>query len=216
MAYGMSAYFGYTPFQDAYLKVQSAAKRALDLDSLLAEPHVALGLMHWFRYWDLTECSRELECAIALNPNDPVAHWAMAIFQASMLADHQRAATEGELALALDPLSILVRSTLCWLSYWARQFDKAIQQCRVTLELNHNIPQAYYVLGAALRAQGNLDEAIATLEQAAAKFRDPLSLAYLGMAYGIDGRRDKARNVFQRLEESCAPHPVRSIFHAFI
>jgi len=216
ITHALRAYFGYTPYWEAYPKAESAAKRALELNSLLAEPHVALAFMHWFHHWNLAECGRELEYAISLNPNDPVAHWSMAVFQASMQADHQRAAAEGELALALDPLSIFTRSTLCWLPYWIRDFDKTVEQCRVTLELNENAPLAFCALGTALRAKGALDDAITTLEQAAAKFRDPFSLAYLGMTYGLAGKRDQAQNVFRRLEESCTPHRVPSIFRAYV
>jgi TolB-like protein len=216
MGHAMCGFFGYAPYSDVYPKAELAARRVLELDSSLSEAHTALALVHWFHHWNLAACDREYECAIELNPNDPVAHWGMAMLQGSMKQDHQRAAAEAGLALALDPLSILIRSTLCWLPYWARHYDQAIAQARTTLELDENAPQALYVLGAAARAKGAYADAIAALEQAAAKFADPFSLAYLGMAYGLAGKRDQAQNVLRRLEQSCAPRHVPSIFPAFV
>jgi TolB-like protein len=180
MSHALGAYFGYAPYSVAFPRAESAARRALELDASLAEAHSALAIVQWFLYWNLAEGYREIELAVALNPNDPTAHWTMAMFLGSMKEDHQRAAVEASLALALDPLSIAIRSMTCWLPYWARQYDLAIAQARATLELDENAPQAFYVLGTAARAKGAFEEAIAALEQSAAKFADPFSLAYLG------------------------------------
>jgi hypothetical protein len=43
-----------------------------------------------------------------------------------------------------------------------------------------------------------------------------MSLAYLGMTYGLAGERDQARAVLRRLEQCCAPRRVPSIFPAFV
>jgi TolB-like protein len=216
LCYAFSAYFGYAPQAEAYPKAESAARRALELDNSLTDAHNALATVHLFHHWNLAESGRETECAVGLNPNDPAAHLGMAMFLGSMKEDHRGAAIEAGLALSLDPLSILTRSMVCWLPYWARQYDQAIAQARTTLELEENAPQALYVLGAAARAKGAFGEAIAALERSAAKFADPMSLAYLGMAYGLAGQCDRARAVLRRLEESCGPRNVPSIFLAFV
>jgi TolB-like protein len=216
MAHALSAYFGYAPHSEAFPMAESAARRALQLDGTLTEAHSALATVHWFYYWNLAACERELECAVALNPNDPTAHWTLAMFLGSMKEDHQRAEAEAGLALSLDPLSIAIRSMICWLPYWAREYDRAIAQARATLELDENALQAFYVMGTAARAKGEFDDAIAVLERSAAKFGDPFSLAYLGMTYGCAGEQERARAVLLRLEQSCAPHPVPPVFRAFV
>lgn len=216
LAYALCAFFGYAPQAEAYPKAESAARKALELDNSLTEAHNALALVHWFHHWNLAESGREYDGAVRLNPNDPSAHWGMAMFLGSMKEDHRGAAIEAGLALSLDPLSILIRSMVCWLPYWARRYDQAIAQARTTLELEENATQALYVLGAAARSKGAFDEAIAALEQSASKFADPMSLAYLGMTYGLAGERDQARAVLRRLEQCCAPRRVPSIFPAFV
>ncbi len=216
MTHALSAFFGYMPHSEAFPKAESAAQRALELDSSLTEAHTALATVYWFYRWDFAACQRELECAVGLNPNDPAAHWTMAMFLGSMKEDHRRAAIEASLAQSLDPLSIAIRSMTCWIPYWARQYDRAIAQARATLELDENAPQAYYVLGSAARAIGAFDDAITALERANAQFADPLSLAYLGMTYALAHKRDQAQVVLRRLEQSCGSRPVPPIFPAFI
>ncbi len=216
MTHALSAYFGYAPHAEAFPKAEAAARKALELDNSFTDAHSALATVHWFYYWNLEACERELECAVALNPNDPGAHWTLAMFLGSMKEDHRRAEAEAGLALSLDPLSIAIRSMICWLPYWARQYDRAMAQALATLDLDENAPQAFYVLGAAARAQRRFDDAITVLERSAAKFGDPFSLAYLGMTYGCAGQHEQARAVLGRLERCCAPHPVPPIFRAFV
>lgn len=216
IAHALSGFFGYERHCEAYPKAESAARRALALDDTSTDAHNALANVHWFHHWDMDACERELECALGLGPNDPNPHWTMAMFQGSMTEDHERAAMEASLALSLDPLSIVIRSSTCWVHYWARNHDRAIAQARAALALDENAAQAYYVLGAAARAKGAFEEAIAALEQASAKFGDPFSLAYLGMAFGLWGKPDQARAALRRLETSCGGGRVPSIFAAFI
>lgn len=216
MANALSAFFGYAPHSEAFPQAESAARSALELDGTLTEAISALATVQWFHHWDLAECDRLLESAVGLNPNDPISHWTMAMFQGSMKGDHRRAASEARLGLSLDPLSIAIRSMTCWLPYWAREFERAIAQARATLELDENAIQAFYVLGTAARAKGDFETAITVLEQSAARFADPFSLAYLGMTYGLAGKRDQAQAVLDRLEAPCGSRLVPAIFPAFI
>lgn len=216
MANALSAFFGYAPHSDAFPEAESAARAALELDGSLTEALSALATVHWFHHWNVAECERLLDSAVALNANDPTAHWTMAMFQASMRQDHARAAGEAKLALSLDPLSIAIRSMTCWLAYWARDYDRAIAEACATIELDENAVQAFYVLGAAARAKCDFNAAIMTLERSADRFADPFSLAYLGMTYGLAGQRDRAHAVLDRLRQNCEPQRVPSIFLAFI
>ena len=216
MTNSLSAFFGYAPHSVAFPKAETAAGAALEIDGSLTEALSALATVQWFHYWNLGECDRLLERALGLNPNDPTAHWTMAMFQGSMKEDHWRASAEAGMALSLDPLSIAIRSMTCWLPYWSREFDRAIAQARATLELDENAVQAFYVLGTAARAKGDFDAAITALEQSAARFADPFSLAYLGMTYGLAGKREHAVSVLNRLESALGPHSNPVIFRAFI
>jgi tetratricopeptide (TPR) repeat protein len=200
----LAGYFGYAAPSEAFPKAEAAAAKALDLDDELSDAHFALGLVHWFHTWDLPAAGRDIERAVALSPNDPIGHYGRAMFLASMKEDHPAAAAEMSLARELDPLSMLIRVSEGWVLYWARQFDRLIVHARETIELDENCVQAYNQLGLAYIATAAPGRAITALEEAARRFADPLSLAWLGMACGEAGEPERARAVLRRMEETAA------------
>ncbi|MGA2325497.1 MAG: winged helix-turn-helix domain-containing protein [Bryobacteraceae bacterium] len=208
-------FWGYGPPSETFPKAEAAAGRALALDDTISDAHIALGIVHWFYHWKLEACQREFERAVDLSPNDPTAHWALAMFLGSMKEDHRKAVAGVSLAQELDPLSMSIRSTAGWVFYWSRQFDRAIAHCRKTLEMDENSVQAYLVLGLAALAIGSLNEAVAALEESAARFGDLFSLGDLGLAYGLAGEREKACAVIRQLEETARSQQVPSIFLAY-
>lgn len=208
-------FWGYGPPSETFPEAEAAAGRALALDDTISDAHIALGLVYWFHHWRLEACQREFERAVELSPNDPTAHWALGMFLGSMKEDHQKSIAGVSLAQELDPLSMAIRSTAGWVFYWSRQYDRAIAHCRKTLELDPNSVQAYLVLGLAALAIGAFDEAVATLEESAARFGDLFSLGDLGLAYGLAGEYEKVQAVILQLEQRAASHPVPSIFFAY-
>lgn len=210
------ALWNYASPREAYPKAERAARCAIEIDETLCGSHHALGMVHWYYGWDLRAGKRELERAVELSPSDTTSRLTLAIFLGSMEADFLRAASEAQRARDLDPLSVAVRSTACWIPFWARNYDQAIAHARETLDLDDNVPVALLVIGAAARAKGAYKDAIVALEQSVAKFGDPLSFAYLGMAYALAGNPDRARDVLRLLERSRRPAEVRPIFPAYI
>ena len=204
LVHSLAGYFGYAAPSEAFRKAEAAAAKALDLDDELSDAHFALGLVHWFHTWDLPAAGRDIERAVALSPNDPIGHYGRAMFLASMKEDHPAAAAEMSLARELDPLSMLIRVSEGWVLYWARQFDRLIVHARETIELDENCVQAYNQLGLTYIATAAPGRAITALEEAARRFADPLSLAWLGMACGEAGEPERARAVLRRMEETAA------------
>jgi len=73
MALALYPYFQLTPAEDVQQELMASARRAIQLDSTLAQPHVALGLAQVHRYrWD--EGTKEFLTALRLSPNDVEAH----------------------------------------------------------------------------------------------------------------------------------------------
>src|SRR5713226_3335846 len=56
--------------QEASTKVRSAAQRAMELDSTLAQPHAELAVMKEMADWDWAGAEAVYHKAIELNPND--------------------------------------------------------------------------------------------------------------------------------------------------
>lgn len=72
-AYALFPYFNGTSPMELEERVESPARRALALDSTLAEPHVSLGLSYWHT-GRTAEAETEMKRAIALDDNDLNAH----------------------------------------------------------------------------------------------------------------------------------------------
>jgi serine/threonine-protein kinase len=92
-----------------------------------------------------------------------------------------------------------MNAVLAWVFMFGGDLGRARDQARATLDLFPNSVQACYVLGISQLALGEHEEAITVLEKAAAIARDPLTLGYLGWAYGIAGRPDAARRLLAEL-----------------
>ena len=193
------AFWSFAPKEEAYPKAEHAARRAIELDDRLSDAHHALGVVYWFRYWDLEGCERELRHAMALNPNDPITSVMWFEFLGSIKADFAQAAAEVDRVLELDPLSAATYAHGAWVHYWGRQFPRAIHQCRRALEMDTRCLPAYFVLGLALLAEGRLEESVETFEKAAGLHGDSLSISYLASACGSAGKRDRAEELLGQL-----------------
>jgi tetratricopeptide (TPR) repeat protein len=99
----------------------------------------------------------------------------------------------------LDPLSLINNWALGDTLYHARQYDQAIEQERKTLEVDPNFVPALNALGLAYVEKSMFKEGEAALEQARTLAPgDTESLARLGYAYAVAGRRADAERVLDQ------------------
>ena len=83
----------------------------------------------------------------------------------------------------------------------ARQYDKAIEQLRKTIEVDPRFYYAHRRLGEVLQLKGQLDDAIAEYRKAVELNDDPCVLALLGQVYARAGQREEAQRILVRLNE---------------
>jgi serine/threonine-protein kinase len=110
-----------------------------------------------FHYWDWATAEKELNRAIELNPNSPVAHHWKAVY----LSIHGRldeARAEMQHALDLDPLSLTIMADLGQLYYLAHDYDRAAEYCEQVLSFDHDFYDAHTYLVDIYRMKG-LDRA---------------------------------------------------------
>jgi tetratricopeptide (TPR) repeat protein len=84
----------------------------------------------------------------------------------------------------------------------ARQFDKAIQQLRKTIEMDQTFYYTHRLLGEAYEIKGSFEEAIGEYRKARELNDDLRVLAYLAHAYAISGNRGEALKTLAQLQES--------------
>jgi tetratricopeptide (TPR) repeat protein len=173
-------------------KARQAAAKALSLDPTLAEAHASLGIIDLRYEWRPESAEQHFERAIALKPSHAAAHqWYGECLTAMTRFD--RAIAELKLAQELDPLSLIINSVLGGVFFFARQYQRAIEQCRNTLAMESNYWLALFFLALSYEASGTSAEAIAPLQRASAgTYKNAMVIGALGHAYATAGRKSDA------------------------
>jgi serine/threonine protein kinase/tetratricopeptide (TPR) repeat protein len=193
--------FGLTAPSASFPLAKQAAQRALELDPNCAEAHAALGNIAMGFDWDWTTAEREYRHAIELKPQYGPAHiWYSHLLKAVDRTEESLA--ESRRALECDPLGLVLNMHMGWHLVYARQYQRAIEQCQKTLELDPTFILAHVFLGQAYEQSGAFADAVAAFETAAElSRRHPTYLADLGHGYAIAGRREDALNVLAELHD---------------
>jgi TolB-like protein/DNA-binding winged helix-turn-helix (wHTH) protein/Tfp pilus assembly protein PilF len=139
------------------------AERAIALDDSLGEAHAARAFALWRYEWDWNEADKEFRKALVLSPNDSDTHHLYGIFLATR---GQFAAAEQQLRSAreLDPLSLIVRTNIGWLSYYQRDYAMAIADYQSVLQSDPKFTPAHEKLWIAYALQGQSRDAARELE----------------------------------------------------
>jgi TolB-like protein/Tfp pilus assembly protein PilF/tRNA A-37 threonylcarbamoyl transferase component Bud32 len=201
---GLADYYWATPELPAGVAMPEAkqyALKALDLDPTLVRAHTALAAVRFYGDWDWAAAEKEFKRALELNPSDAEAHRMYSIYS-SALGRGEEALAEIRRAQQLDPLSNLTQITAGWTFYYARQYDRAVEQCRRVLGSDPNSDGGYDCLGSAYLAKGLYEEAIAASERAVSlSGSDPARIVGLARAYALAGRKAEAHKVLQELRQ---------------
>lgn len=197
--YNLLNSYGVLPPRESAPLIKAAARQALQLDDKLAEAHASLGHVKMMHDWDWAGAESEFMRAVKLKPNYATAHHWYALYLRA-LGKFEESLIEIKQAQILDPLSLIINTVVGTHFYYARQYDKAIRQCRETLELDPTFHVAYGVIGEAYTQIGKYNEAIGELQRAISLSNDAGLLAMLGYAYALAGQTSNARNVLNKLK----------------
>jgi TolB-like protein/Tfp pilus assembly protein PilF len=200
---------------DFFPKATVAARKAIELDETSSEGHTALGMLTLFDF-KFAPSEQEFRRAIELNPNYATAHHWFGNSLLVTLGRFDEAIKEGQRAVELDPLSLIINADLGSTLIIARRYDDAIAQLLKTLLLDGNFAYAHWNLGEALYLKGDLPAAIAEYEKAAALDDDPEILALLGRAYAESGQKDKALEILDKLKAAERQRFVRNYLYTII
>lgn len=161
--------FTYRSPEEMFRLAKAAARRALELDPTLDQPHATLGFVASNYDWDWAAAEQELLRAVKLNPGNASAHQWYGLLLAS-LGRFEEATVEAHRARELDPLSHPISGSLARVYYYRGDHDRAIGEFQSTLA---NAPgTSWPTVGLAMvyLAQGRADDAITVLEQVADSF----------------------------------------------
>jgi TolB-like protein len=149
--------YGYLSTRDALAKSKPVVTRALELDPNLGEAYLALGGIKESYEWDWAGAEENYKRALALIPNYATAHQWYSLFLTGQ-GRHDEAISQIEIALKLDPLSLIINVNTGQVRYYARRYDEAAARLQKTQELDPNFPSAHIQLGSVNLAKGRCKE----------------------------------------------------------
>jgi len=197
--YAMLGFNSMASPKDVLPKAKAAALKALEIDTELAEAHTSIGIAKLVHDLDWDGARREFERAIELNPGYAHAHQWNGLRCCALGLDDEAQKAAGR-ALELDPLSLSINITTALSFYFARQFERAIEYCRQTMDLQPGFHQAHFVRGVVHLAMKEYDESIEVFQRGVEfSAKNPALLAYLGHAYAMAGNEAAAREQLAKL-----------------
>lgn len=199
-SYTTLGYLSHLAPRDVFPKADDAARRALQLDATLTEPHTSLAYVRLYYDWDWMEAEAAFRRAITLNPNYATAHHWYAVYLTAMGRFEEARAAIGR-AQALDPTSLVINTDLGFVLYYSRQYDAAVKQLQMVTEMNQEFPLAHFWLGRAYQEKAMYGEAIAEFQRAQTVLQGwPVVSAAIGYVQGVSGRKHEALETLGGLE----------------
>lgn len=188
----------FLPPKVVYPSVREAVDRAFELSPDLAEAY-ATRADYCFITKDWAEAENMYLRAIRLKPDYAGArHWygwflmAMGRFDESLVLVEQ--------AQMLDPSSLYLGMVRGVPLFYQKQYERAIDQFNLILEIEPNYNRARYYLAQALLHSGRQAEAIDEFEKVVAAEPIQQTMGLLGHCYGVAGKHSKAREILKRLD----------------
>jgi serine/threonine-protein kinase len=199
-AFGMLGYLALGPTKAVWPKAKDEALRALALDGELGPARAALGHAILFYDWDFPGARRELDRALALDPDQAATyHWYAHYWMTQ--DDWERGIEASRKAVELEPLNMFLRGHLMYYLAVTRRTAELAEARRQAAEVDPEFFLINTAAGLEHMIEGRIGEAVAEFEKAnAASGGLGLTLADLGHAYGLAGRTDGARKVLALLQ----------------
>jgi eukaryotic-like serine/threonine-protein kinase len=176
------------------------ARRSLAIDPRLSETHIALGSVLMDKY-DYANAANEFRTATELNPNSGHAwdmlSWALCYKQPPDPVAAERASRE---ALRLQPSFVPAFYHLGRALLLQKRYAEAIASFQREKELSPNSTMADLGMGQVYLAQGDYQQAVATLTKSAVSAA--INYFFLSEAYAANGDKEKALAMLQKAFEA--------------
>jgi len=200
--YDLLGWYDYLAPDEAFPKARAAAHKAMEMDERLAEAHATAGWICANYDWSWGCAESNYKQALKLNPGYATAHQWYAEYL-SYMGRHEEAIKHAEEAVQLDPLSIIINCDLGQVLYYAREYDRAIEQLGRTLEMEPGFSISHYFLAFAYLQRRNHTGALQAAQKALVLSggEGPLNVAQLGLVHAFAGNADEARAALATLSE---------------
>ena len=164
-AYRGLALAGFARLKEVLAKVESLARKALEIDESLGEAYLTLAWLDGLN-GDQASAETNYKRAIQLNPKDFQAHLGYAMFLSITMKRHEEAVAEARQARELSPMTPIVLALESQILLAAGRQEEAVLRAKNALEFEPNLWVGHLHLGAAYRRQKRYAEAIVELQKA--------------------------------------------------
>lgn len=203
LAYGVRPVFDPRQSDSAAALTMASARRALAIDSTLADAHLALGIAFEMRL-RTQQALEHYRRAAALDPSSTTAHHWLGLALLNLGATDS-ALAQLRYAAELDPLAVSPAAAVATALLYARRYPEAVIAAHHAVALDSSFGLATWVLGLSQAFAGAPDSAVITLEHGARRLGgDTRVQAALVFAYAAAGRWGDAARVRRQLHRAGA------------
>jgi serine/threonine-protein kinase len=151
--------YGVVSTEETVGRARAAVQRALEIDDQVAEVHVVLGDIQFLHDWNWAPAEKSYQRAIELNPSYAYAYAEYSWFLAARgrLDEALQAMYRAE---ELDPLSLMMKSNVAGVLYYAHQWDAAIDKCQEILRVDPSFGMAHRRLMQLYAEKNMLEESL--------------------------------------------------------
>src|SRR5688572_3596599 len=186
--------------QKAFEIVSRYANKALELDDMVAEGHIAKAGLHLLYEWRWKEAYVALQKAIKLNPSATAAYQLLGFYYIIM-GQKDEAIKIMEEAVRIDPLSPIMNQFLGNAYIFAERYDDAIKKADMLLEMNPEMRISIEMKAWATGMRGDWHKALELFQEVHRLTNHPLKgLMGVGYAYAMLGQKEKALECIEKLE----------------
>ncbi|MCB0509780.1 MAG: helix-turn-helix domain-containing protein [Bacteroidetes bacterium] len=190
---------GFMPFAEAWGKTIEYTHKAAQLNNQLSGLYYQLSNIAFFIECDYAKALKEMQKAIAINPNNAEAQQFIAFLY--ILADQRKKSKEHlDLALGINPLSEETHFFRAYYHYMVKDYNKSLEMLNTCLDANpKNIP-AISVKSLCLLKLAHYEEVISYFDKIPADVLiDGEKIGALSLAYTLKKDETKAKEYLQIL-----------------
>ena len=153
----------FLPIDEGLSSAKQQAQKALEIDPYLGEAHATLAFVALIQ-WQWEEAEKNILKAIALNPNYATGrlYYSNYLNATGRLEDARK---QIDLALELDPLSMILHAISAAIYYNTGELDLALKENLKALEFDQNRADSYWAMFIIYREQGKDKEAFKQLKK---------------------------------------------------
>jgi serine/threonine-protein kinase len=193
--------FGLTTSTDDARRARDAIATSLELDDRFGEAHALSGVLRGILDYDWPGAEAAFQRALDLSPGSATILIEHAWYHLVPRMRVAEALAQAEQAVALDPLSPLVRGLFGLVLVVARQYARAAGECREAVRLAPGLWWLHWFYGTALVMQGRIVLGLREFRRVYEEIHDPLVVGLMSGLYAMFLQRKKAKALLAELQE---------------